>query len=164
MAIEHETLEETLVRLLKEKNMTVTTVESCTGGMLAARITNVSGASAVFHQGFITYSNESKHKLLHVKQETLKNHGAVSAETAAEMAKNGASLTGSHLCISITGIAGPTGGSQEKPVGLVYMACCDHRRVIAKEFHFQGKRHEIREHCIMQALSLLQTCILTDAG
>lgn len=114
------TLEQELVRLLCEKGKTIATAESCTGGLVSKRITNVSGASQVFGFGVCTYANEAKMKLLGVKEETLKAHGAVSAECALEMAKGALMLSGADIGISTTGIAGPTGGTKEKPVGRVY--------------------------------------------
>ena len=113
-----------LVNMLLEKNMTVATCESCTGGLISKRITNVSGASSVFGYGVCTYANEAKMRLLSVNAETLKKHGAVSEQTAIEMAKGMLSLSGADVAVSTTGIAGPTGGSKEKPVGLVYTAVC----------------------------------------
>ena len=103
---EATTLEESIVALLKEKNLTLTTAESCTGGMLSARLTNVPGVSEVFKQGFVAYNDSIKRKLLDVKKNTLKTYGAVSEKTAKEMAKNGAFITGSDICVSITGLAG----------------------------------------------------------
>ena len=114
-------LEETLVHTLKEKGLTIATAESCTGGMIAQRLTNVSGASEVFGFGFVTYANEAKKKLLGVSPETLEAHGAVSPETACEMARGAKRVSGADIAVSVTGIAGPTGGTPEKPVGLVYM-------------------------------------------
>lgn len=157
---EATTLEESIVELLREKNLTLTTAESCTGGMLAARLTNVSGVSEVFKQGFVTYSNRAKRKLLDVKKNTLKLYGAVSEKTAKEMAKNGAFVTGSDICVSITGLAGPNGGTQEKPVGLVYIACAYQNEIRVKEFHFRGNRQKIRELSVVNALTLLRSCIL----
>ncbi|MCI5899699.1 MAG: competence/damage-inducible protein A [Hominisplanchenecus sp.] len=160
---ENTTLEETIIALLKEKNLTLTTAESCTGGLLAARLTNVSGVSEVFKQGFVTYSNRAKRKLLDVKKNTLKIFGAVSEKTAKEMAKNGAFVTGSDVCVSITGLAGPNGGTQEKPVGLVYIACCYNNTITVKEFHFKGERNKIRELATVNALTLLRECILSNS-
>ena len=117
------TLEETIVELLKEQKMTVTTVESCTGGMLSARLTDVAGASLVFKSGFVTYSNKAKRKFIGVKKMTLKKHTAVSEQTAYEMARGGAVLTGADTCVSVTGYAGPDSGEEEQPVGLVYIGC-----------------------------------------
>ena len=159
---ENETLEESIITLLKEKELTLTTAESCTGGMLAARLTSVPGVSEVFKQGLVTYSNRAKRKLLDVKKNTLKDCGAVSEKTAKEMAKNGAFITGSDVCVSITGIAGPDGGSEEKPVGLVYMACCLNNRTTVKEFHLKGDRNKVREYSVVNALTLLRECILEE--
>ncbi|MDY3918634.1 MAG: competence/damage-inducible protein A [Candidatus Limivivens sp.] len=159
---EKVTLEETVVELLKEKQLTLTTAESCTGGMLAARLTNVPGVSEVYKQGFVTYSNRAKRKLLDVKKNTLKDYGAVSDKTAKEMAKNGAFITGTDVCVSITGLAGPDGGTPEKPVGLVYIACCYNNRITVNEFHFKGGRQKIRENAVVRALTLLRESILED--
>ncbi len=161
---EHKSLEEVIVHFLKERSLTLTTAESCTGGMIAARITDVPGASEVFKQGLVTYSNRAKRKLLDVKKTTLKEYGAVSEKTAKEMAKNGAFITGSDVCVSVTGTAGPTGGTEEKPVGLVYIGCCYNNKTVVKEFHFKGERQKIREQATANALILLRECILADKG
>ena len=159
---EHKSLEEVIVHFLKERSLTLTTAESCTGGMIAARITDVPGASEVFKQGLVTYSNRAKRKLLDVKKTTLKEYGAVSEKTAKEMAKNGAFITGSDACVSVTGTAGPTGGTE--PVGLVYIGCCYNNKTVVKEFHFKGERQKIREQATANALILLRECILADKG
>ena len=161
---EHKSLEEVIVHFLKERSLTLTTAESCTGGMIAARITDVPGASEVFKQGLVTYSNRAKRKLLDVKKTTLKEYGAVSEKTAKEMAKNGAFITGSDACVSVTGTAGPTGGTEEKPVGLVCIGCCYNNKTVVKEFHFKGERQKIREQATANALILLRECILADKG
>ena len=161
---EHKSLEEVIVHFLKERSLTLTTAESCTGGMIAARITDVPGASEVFKQGLVTYSNRAKRKLLDVTKTTLKEYGAVSEKTAKEMAKNGAFITGSDACVSVTGTAGPTGGTEEKPVGLVYIGCCYNNKTVVKEFHFKGERQKIREQATANALILLRECILADKG
>ena len=157
---EHVTLEEAVVDLLKSKNLTLTTAESCTGGALAARIINVPGASEVFKQGFITYSNRAKRKYLLVKKSTLKKETAVSEKVAKEMAKGGCFTTNSDICVSVTGLAGPDGGTEKTPVGLVYIACCVKGNVTVQEFHFNGNRSKIREQAVANALTLLRTCIL----
>ena len=113
--------EKKLVDALHEKGLVFATAESCTGGLVAKRVTDISGSSAVFAGGVVTYSNQMKIKLLGVKEETLKSCGAVSHETAYEMVKGLAELTGADIGVSLTGIAGPGGGSEEKPVGLVYV-------------------------------------------
>ncbi len=123
--IDANTLEERVVTLLKENNMTLATAESCTGGFLSKRITDISGSSAVFNTGVVSYSNDTKVKVLGVSQDTLDKYGAVSAECAKEMAEGIVKLSGSTIGVAITGIAGPEGGTTEKPVGLIYIALSD---------------------------------------
>ena len=158
---ENETMEETVVRLLTKYGLTVTTAESCTGGMVAAKIINVPGASDVFDQGYITYSNKSKRKILDVSKATLKKYGAVSEQTAREMALGGVLAADADACVAVTGLAGPDGGTEEKPVGLVYVSCCMKDEVIVEECHFNGTRQEIREHAAVTALDLLRRMIQT---
>ena len=138
--------------MLIEKDLTLGTVESCTGGMISARLTNVPGVSAVLKNCFVTYSNKAKRKLVGVKKETLEKHGAVSKQVAKEMAKGLANLHKTDVAIAVTGIAGPGGGSKEKPVGLVYIGCCvnGHTKVI--KCHFSGSRLEIRQATVAKAL------------
>lgn len=119
--IDADSIESVLVEKLTEKGKTVSFAESCTGGLISKRITDVPGASKVYGFGFCTYANEAKMKILGVKAETLEKYGAVSSQTACEMAEGARLVSGSDIAISVTGIAGPTGGSAEKPVGLVYM-------------------------------------------
>lgn len=157
---EKKTLEEAVVELLAAKDMTVTTAESCTGGAIAARIVNVPGASDVFKQGFVTYSNKAKRKYLMVKKSTLKSEGAVSEKTAREMAKGGCFMTKSDACIAVTGIAGPGGSTDSKPVGLVYISCCVGGHVEVRECQFNGSRSQVREQSVVSALTLLRDCIL----
>lgn len=154
------TLEESVVGLLKEQQLTLTTVESCTGGLFTGRLVNVQGASEVLKQGFITYSNKAKRKLIGVKKLTLKEFGAVSDKTAKEMAKGAILTTGSDVAVSITGIAGPDGGTKEKPVGLVYIAVSVKGAMQVEEYHFTGNRMKIRESAVTAALTLLRTSIL----
>ena len=154
------TFEAALVKLLTEKKLTISTAESCTGGMVSARLVNVPGASQVFMQGMATYSNEAKMRLLGVRQETLKEYGAVSAQTAREMAAGGAKAARTDVCVSITGLAGPGGGSPQKPVGLVFMACCLKGQVKAERWQFKGNREKIREQSVMKALDLVRRCVL----
>ncbi len=157
---EEETLEAAVVSLLKESGLTMCTAESCTGGMVSARLVNVSGVSDVFMEGFVTYSNEAKMKLLGVKEDTLKAHGAVSSQTAREMAEGGVRAAGTGVCVSITGLAGPDGGSAEKPVGLVYMACCVKGGTTVERWQFKGNRSKIREQSMMKALDLVRRSLL----
>ena len=114
------TIEEKIAKILIDKNLTIATTESCTGGLLSSKLTDVSGSSAFVHLNFVTYSNESKHKILGVSNETLEKFGAVSKECSIEMAKGLTNVTNADICVSTTGIAGPTGGTAEKPVGLMY--------------------------------------------
>lgn len=157
---EDVTLEKAVVDLLVANRLTITTVESCTGGMLAARLINVPGVSEVFKTGYITYSNKSKRKVLGIKKSMLENYGAVSYETAKEMAKKAAVFTKTDVAVGITGIAGPDGGTDEKPVGLVYIACNVCGRIEVKECHFSGSRMKIRENTVSAALSMLRESIL----
>jgi len=160
--LEEETLEASIINLLRVKGLTLTTAESCTGGMLSARLTNVSGGSDVFKQGVVTYCNHSKEKMLGLQETLLLEHGAVSAETAEAMAKCGTLVMESDICVSITGIAGPTGGSKEKPIGLVYIACCYQNHCTVKRFNFKGNRSKVRENAVVNALILLRNCILNS--
>lgn len=157
---EEVTLEEAIVDMLKEKNLTLTTAESCTAGLLAGRIMNVSGASMIYNEGYITYSNEAKERLIGVSHETLENYGAVSHETAAEMAEGAAKASGADAAISVTGIAGPDGGTKEKPVGLVYVGCYMKGNVRTEEFLFLGNRAKNREYAVVRALTLLREELL----
>lgn len=157
---EKVTLERAVMDLLVSGSMTLSTVESCTGGLISSRIVSESGASEILKCGFVTYSNESKSKLVGVKKSTLDKYGAVSEQTASEMAKGGAKASGSDVCISVTGIAGPDGGTKEKPVGLVYIGCCVKGKVTVKEFRFSGNRNKIRNLSATNALILARECIL----
>ena len=157
---EEETLEMSVVRLLKKHELTVTTAESCTGGMVAGRLINVAGASDVFKEGFVTYSNKAKRRRLDVNKSTLKKHGAVSRETAREMAIGGVFAADSDVCIAVTGIAGPDGGTEEKPVGLVYMACCFKDKVTVEKYQFKGNRGKVREQAVVRALDLVRRTVL----
>lgn len=157
---EHEPLEEVVGRLLSAHGLTVTTAESCTGGLLAGRLVNVPGISANFKEGYITYANEAKEKLLGVSHRTLTAHGAVSEETAREMAEGVRRAAGADIGVGITGIAGPDGGTKEKPVGLVYIGCCFRGKTCVRRFVFDGNRSEVRESAVSAALTLLRDAIL----
>ncbi len=149
-------IEEILVQKMIERNYRITTVESCTGGLLAGRILNVSGASRCYNQGYITYSNEAKETLVGVSHETLERVGAVSEEVAGEMAKGGAKVSKSNIALSVTGIAGPEGGTKEKPVGLVYIGCYLNGTVRVRKCNFSGDRLENRNHSVEASLQLLK--------
>lgn len=150
--------EEVLVKKLMERNMTVSTAESCTGGLVAATIVNVSGASAVFNEGYITYANEAKIRMLGVDAEILNMFGAVSEETAMQMAEGCAKNAEADLGIATTGIAGPDGGTKEKPVGLVYIACCYKGKIVVEKNIFQGNRMAIRNQAVEKAIALAVRC------
>ena len=157
---ESKTLEATVVDMLREQGMTLSLVESLTGGMIASRIVNVPGASDVFLNGFVTYTNEAKHNLVGVKKKTLEKHGAVSEKCAKQMAKGGRLVSGTDICVSVTGIAGPDGGTEETPVGTVFMGCSLADRTIVKECHFTGNRAKIREQTTAHAIVFLRSCLL----
>lgn len=159
-AEEDVTLEKAVEELLLANGLTLTCAESCTGGLLSARLVNVPGSSEVFRSGLVTYSNKAKRKLLGVKKSTLQKYGAVSAKTAEEMAKGAANLSKCDVTVSVTGIAGPDGGTKEKPVGLVYIACNIKGKVEVREYHFSGSRAKVRESAVSAALTLLRSCIL----
>lgn len=157
-----KTLEESVVDLLKEKELTLSLAESCTGGAIAARIVNVPGASQVFTHGFVTYSNRAKRECLGVKKSTLKTVGAVSAKCAKQMAKGGCAASGADICLSVTGLAGPDGGTSETPVGTVFMGCCCNGHTITREYHFTGNRTKIRQQAVASALVLLRECMMGE--
>ena len=154
------TLEEAVIQLLREKGYRMTTAESCTGGRLAARLINVPGASDVYEEGYITYSNEAKKRLLGVKEETLNRYGAVSRQTAEEMARGAAGMSGTDAALSVTGIAGPDGGTEEKPVGLVYIGCYVNGHTRTEEFRFTGNRDKNRDYAVVRALTLIREELL----
>jgi nicotinamide-nucleotide amidase len=145
----------TLVDLLSARELVCATAESCTGGGVASAITAVPGSSAVFAGGVVSYANEVKHDVLGVKEETLAEFGAVSAETAAQMAAGVRSLMKCDLAVSLTGIAGPGGGSAEKPVGLVWFGLADGRGVRTEKAIFSGERDEVRHKAVIHALGML---------
>lgn len=157
---EQETLEDVLVKLLKKNGLMITTAESCTGGLVGARLVNVAGASDVLGAAFITYSNEAKGKQLGVRKETLQRYGAVSEETVREMALGAARSSGAKVAIATSGIAGPGGGTEEKPVGLVYIACAVYDEVKVLRCQFCGNRQKVRESAVTEALVLTRDCIL----
>jgi nicotinamide-nucleotide amidase len=157
------TLEEAVVRLLAEQKKTVATAESCTGGLLAGRITNVSGSSAVFTTGLVTYSNEAKSRLLQIPRALISSVGAVSSEVAQAMAERVRELAGTDYGIGITGIAGPGGGTPEKPVGLVYIGIADANGVRATKNLYTGIRADVRHRSTQTALDMLRQALLNEA-
>ena len=159
---EEVTLEMAVAKLLSENHLTVTTAESCTGGLLAGRLINVPGISENLKEGYITYSNEAKEKLLGVSRETLEKYGAVSEETVVEMAVGGAKAANADVCVSVSGIAGPDGGTEEKPVGLVYMCCYCKGKTYTERNIYTGNRSKVREYAVASALTLLRKTILKE--
>jgi nicotinamide-nucleotide amidase len=157
---EEESLEDVVAKLLKERGLTISVAESCTGGGLANALTNVSGASAYFERGIVSYSNASKVEILKVLEDTIAEHGAVSLEVARQMAEGVKSISGTDLGISVTGIMGPTGATTDKPVGLVYIGLCDDKVCTAKEFRFGDDRIINKQRTIQSALDMVRRHLL----
>jgi len=151
--------EQLLAAFLKKYHMKLTTAESCTGGLLAGTFMNVPGVSDVYEEGYVTYANRSKRKLLGVKKKTLKEHGAVSKQTAEQMAKGAAKAAGADVAISVTGIAGPDGGTEEKPVGLVYIGCYVWGITRVRKCLLSGDRSRIRAQSVEEAMKFAVECI-----
>lgn len=144
-----------LGKFLSDRNLTATTAESCTGGGIACAITAVSGSSGWFNQAYVTYSNGAKQKLVGVSAETLERHGAVSRETVREMAAGARKAAGADVAVSVSGIAGPTGGTAEKPVGSVWFGFAAGDSVITEFRHFAGNRASVRRQAVLFALRRL---------
>lgn len=149
---ENTSLESIVAEMLIKYNKTISVAESCTGGLLSSRLVNYPGISTIFKEGVVTYSNEAKKNRLGVKADTLNKYGAVSKETAEEMASGICQSSGTNIGISTTGIAGPDGGTEEKPVGLVYAGLCIDGEVQSKKFNFRGDRQNIRERTVISVL------------
>ncbi len=156
---ESVTLEKAVVDLLLANNLTVSCAESCTGGMLSARLINVPGVSEVYKSGYITYSNKAKRKILGVRRSVIDKYGVISAETAKDMAKGLAAITKADICVSVTGNAGPD-AAEDKPVGLVFIGCCIKGKATVIEARFAGERNEIREAATAAALSYMRNNML----
>jgi nicotinamide-nucleotide amidase len=154
------TLEEVIGRLLLDKHQTLALAESCTGGYISHRVTRIPGSSAYYYGGAVTYSNESKMRLLGVRPETLEKHGAVSRETALEMSAGIKERSGANVGLSVTGVAGPDGGSTAKPVGTVWISIAESERHQAKLFKFAGDRERIITGTSQVALNWLRTSLL----
>jgi nicotinamide-nucleotide amidase len=154
---ETEVAATTLLDLCKARKLMVATAESCTGGLVAGALTDIAGSSAVVDRGFVTYTNEAKHQMLGVPNATLERHGAVSRETAEAMARGALGHATADLAVAITGIAGPGGGSADKPVGLVHFAAASRNGdLIHRERRFGDiGRGEVRRRSVLQALSML---------
>jgi nicotinamide-nucleotide amidase len=147
-----------VLNLCRARGLHVATAESCTGGLVAAALTEIAGSSDVVDRGFVTYSDDAKRAMLGVPAATLKRYGAVSAQTAKAMAAGALKNSRADLAVSITGIAGPGGGSKQKPVGLVYFAAAsrDGRRIVCKRLYGKIGRRRVRQRSVAEALALLQ--------
>ena len=145
-----------IVKLLTKNKLTLSFAESCSGGLLASSITSISGSSKVFNMGFVTYSNNAKVKLLKIPKKTITKYGAVSYETCLSMVKNLSRISKSNISISITGVAGPKGGTKEKPVGLVYIGLKMGSKTIVKKNLFKNKKRiSIQKATVKQALKMI---------
>ena len=145
-----------IVKLLTKKKLTLSFAESCTGGLLASSITSISGSSKVFNMGLVTYSNNAKIKLLQVPKKTITKYGAVSHETCLSMVKNLSKISKANISISITGVAGPNGGTKAKPVGLVYIGLKKGSKIIVKKNYFKSKKRiSIQKATAKQALKMI---------
>lgn len=145
--------------LLKKAGMTLSVCESCTGGMLGSVITSVPGSSGYFKGGVIAYANDAKVRVVGIRAATLQFYGAVSKQTACEMAQRVRGRLQTDIGLGLTGVAGPTGGSRTKPVGRVYISVAINRKTVAKEYTFQGTRKDIRTQACVCALQLLESAI-----
>ncbi len=145
-----------IIKLLKKKKLKISIAESCTGGMLSNTITSVSGASKIFSMGLVTYSNEAKTNILKVPKKTIRKYGAVSIQCCLSMLKNLNRISKSKICVSITGIAGPKGGSKQKPVGLVFIGFKNGKKIIVSKNYFKKKgRSSIQKVTVQKALNLI---------
>ena len=157
-------LQKKIVSLLKRKKLKISLAESCTGGMLSSTITSVSGSSKVFTMGLVTYSNQSKTSILKVPQKIIKKYGAVSVQCCLAMVNNLSKISKSKVCVSITGIAGPKGGSKQKPVGLVYIGIKVGKKVVVNKCNFKNKgRIFIQKQTVKKTLNLLVQSIKRDS-
>ena len=150
---------EKIIKYLIENNITIATAESCTGGLIGKTITDFPGVSDIYGEGYITYSNEAKMKNLGVKKETLEAFGAVSKETAREMAEGARHRSGAKIAVSSTGIAGPGGGTPAKPVGLVYIACSTENGCSVRELRLTGSRDSVRDKTVAEVFGLIADSI-----
>jgi nicotinamide-nucleotide amidase len=155
-----ESLEEVVGRLLSERSLTIAVAESCTGGLIAHRLTEVPGSSRYLERGFVTYSNESKVEMLDVPNDLIRARGAVSKEVAESMAEGARRKAGTDLAVAVTGIAGPQGGSADKPVGLVFIAVCDGKVSAVRRLSIPGTRSQVKQWSSQAALNLLRLHVL----
>ena len=149
-------LSQKIVKTLRTKNCKISFAESCTGGLLASSITSISGSSKIFTLGMVTYSNQSKINILKVPKKIITKYGAVSHETCLEMVKNLSRISRTNISLSITGVAGPKGGTKEKPVGLVYIGLKKGNKILVKKYFFKNKsRNSIQKATAIKALNLI---------
>ena len=149
-------LSQKLVKLLRKKKIKISFAESCTGGLLSSSITSISGSSKVFSLGLVTYSNQSKINILKIPKNTILNHGAVSYETCLSMVKNLNKISKTSISVSITGVAGPKGGSKKKPLGLVYIGIKKGNKTLVKTYLFKNKKRiSIQKSTVKQALKMI---------
>jgi len=149
-------LNKKIISLLKRKKMNLAITESCTGGMLSSSITSVSGSSKIFTMGLVTYSNQAKRSILKIRQQIIRKYGAVSVQCCLAMVNNLSKISKSKVCVSITGIAGPTGGSKQKPVGLVYIGIRIGKKVVVNKCNFKNNgRIFIQKQTVKKSLNLL---------
>ena len=144
-----------LVKITNEKTITLSTAESCTGGLIAGAITEIPGSSSVFHKGYVTYSNLAKQQVLNVQSYELEKFGAVSKEVASQMAIGAKLNSNADISVAVTGIAGPSGGSEEKPIGTVFIALASKQDTSVKGCLFEGDRAEIRMSTVRMALEII---------
>jgi len=161
--VDHETLEEVIGRIVRDRHLTLSVAESCTGGLISHRLTNIAGSSDYLLESAVTYSNAAKEKRLGVDPRLIENHGAVSREVALAMAEGIRKKSGSDLGLAVTGIAGPGGGSAEKPVGLTFIAVADREHSHCEKFNFHQDRVRNKERAAQAALNSLRLNLLKSA-
>ncbi|WP_085902122.1 CinA family protein [Kiloniella majae] len=161
LTTEIQTLATEVLDLCRTKGLQIATAESCTGGLIAGALTEIAGSSDVVDRGFVTYSNEAKHEMLGVRIEQISMHGAVSSPVASSMADGAMKLSNAQLTVSVTGIAGPGGGTSQKPVGTVYIGTAlENDRTLYQSYRFDGDRASIRQQTVHAALSFLKNRLL----
>jgi PncC family amidohydrolase len=150
-----------LTTILKKNKIKISVAESCTGGLISYNLTKISGASKYFEMGTVTYSNKSKLNFLKVKRKTLTKYGSVSAETCKEMCKNLLKISKTHIAISVTGIAGPNGGTKKKPIGLVYIGICSRKKIEITKFNFNKNlsRGNVQNKTLIETIKLIENHI-----
>ncbi|MFC1867434.1 nicotinamide-nucleotide amidohydrolase family protein [Thermodesulfobacteriota bacterium] len=161
-ASDNRSMEEVVGNMLSERSLTISVAESCTGGLIGNLLTNAPGSSFYFLGGIIAYSNKSKEDLLNVSSETLKKHGAVSSQTVREMAEGVKKQFNSHMGLAVTGIAGPDGGSEEKPVGTVFLGLAVENEIFSAKYRFHGDRGQVKEKSATMALDWIRRCLKGD--